>query len=825
MTSASAHAAATPPLSSSCFHCGEPVPPGSTWTVAYHQSLQPVCCIGCQSIANAIISAGAQSYYEQRSAQGLDIQTLESLAPWAQLLDDPQWNAQHVQLNDQAQENVLASAQTTLAIEGLRCGACAWLIEKILAQTPGVVRARANASTARLFIEWQPTRIALSAIAQQIHRVGYALLPLGSAPLEQMRRASDRIALRRLFVAGLASAQIMMYAYPEYLEGGGLDDDIRSLMRTASLLITIPVMVYSATPFFESAWRAVRQRQLSMDVPVSLGLIIAFTASVWAWMRHTGEVYFDSVSMFVFLLLGARWVEAKIRARTSSQREKLATALPTLAHRIAPDVADVAPWNLRIGDRVRVNSGDRLPADGLLRSATTDVDQSWLTGEALPVTRHRGDRMTEGSVNLGPAIEIDIDTPPSQGTLSRLSQLAEQAATDRPRWVAWADRIGGYFTAGILVLTVGLIAVSIGLGQGVQQWLPSVIAVLVVTCPCALSMAGPAAYAAALARLLEGGIAVSSSQTLERLTAVRDVIFDKTGTLTDPSRSDVQMGFGDPALWPTIAAIAQESAHPLAQAIAHTARREMSARGLRPLAKRPEHSQSHAGLGIHGDLDGQHLRLGAQHFVQSDPPVSTTAPWPADCTVFFSIDGVIRAGFSIQDTLRPESLPVVQRMRAFGMRVWCLSGDQPQRVARLAQSLSLDPAQAIGHCTPDAKKERVKALQDQGHITLMVGDGHNDAPVLAQADVSIAVNSAAPLARQKADIYLVGTRLTAVADTIGIAHRAHRILNQNLAWALAYNVVAIPFAALGMISPLVASVGMAASSLLVVLNSARLLRH
>ncbi len=806
-----------------CFHCGEPVPADTHWNVTYRGEDRAMCCIGCQAIAKAIIDAGAASYYENRSTEALDAKTLESLAPWALLLNDPQWTAQHVQSDPTESTH----AQTTLAIDGLRCGACAWLIEKILAQTPGVLRAQANASTERLFVQWNTAITDLATIAQRVGSVGYALLPIGSTPIENIRRTSERKALRRLFIAGLSSAQIMMYAYPEYLEGGGLDDDVRSLMRTASLLITVPVMVYSATPFFESAWRMLKQRRLGMDVPVSLGLLIAFFASVWSWATNTGEVYFDSVSMFVFLLLGARWIEAKIRARTSAQRERLSTAIPALAQRVSPSPGAVAPWNLQINDVVRIGSGERVAADGRLLSERTELDCSWLTGESLPVAIARGERVTEGSINLGPAIEICIDTPVSQGTLSRLSQLAEQAATDRPQWIAWADRVGAIFTAAILLITAALIIVSVLQGVAVADWLPAVIAVLVVTCPCALSMAGPTAYAAALAKLLENGIAVSNSQTLERLTSVSDVVFDKTGTLTDPTHADVTMVFGAPTLWPLVAAVAAESSHPLAIAIARTARKEISARHLAWRPSSQEHSQFHAGLGVSTVIQGDQIRLGALHFV-ADPSDARARPDTAaaasQCTVFLSVNGELRAGFSIDDTPRPEAASVIANVKQLGHSPWCLSGDQQPRVDRIAQALDIPADQAVGQCTPSQKKERVGALQASGHVVMMVGDGHNDAPVLAQADVSIAVFSAAPLAKQKADIFLLHPNLSGVADVTRIALRARQLLNQNLAWALAYNLVAIPFAAAGMISPLVASIGMAASSLLVVLNSARLLR-
>ena len=806
-----------------CFHCGEPIPTGSHWQVLIKGQSRQMCCIGCQSIAQAIVDAGATSYYEQRTDLGLDVKTLESLAPWTTLLDDPDWTAQHVRRSEQ-------QSQTTLVIEGLRCGACAWLIEKILIQTPGVISARANATNARLALTWDPHQTSLSAIAEKVSRIGYALLPVGSAPLETSRRQSDRLALRRLFVAGLSSAQIMMYAYPEYLEGGALDGDIRSLMRTASMLITVPVMVYSATPFFESAWRMLRQRRLGMDVPVSLGLWIAFIASMWAWWTNEGEVYFDSVSMFVFLLLGSRWIEGRIRARTSAQRERLATAIPVLAHRISPHPGDVAAWTLRPGDRVRVKSGDRIPADGLLLSPLTDVDNAWLTGESLPVPVRAGERVNEGAINLGPEIELQIETSVADGTLSRLSQLAEQAAADRPNWVNWADRLGARFTAGILLLTASLIGGSIAMNIPMQQWLASVIAVLVVTCPCALSMAGPAAYAAALARLLESGVAISSAQTLEKLTVITDVIFDKTGTLTEPMQSRVVMHWGDPTLWPTALAIAAESRHPIAMAIAHaahTAHVAQSAQSHQAQTTAParlETVQQHAGLGVSGLMNGQRVQLGSARFVDPSGAQSKTLSAVPSCTVFLAIDGIVVAGFEILDQPRPEATKTITRLRQDGKAVWCLSGDRRDRVNAFAAQIDLPLAQVLSDATPDAKQSFVRHQQTTGARVLMVGDGLNDAPVLAQADVSIAVKSAAPLARQKADIYLLREGLDGVTQSLFVARQAKRILNQNLAWALAYNIIAIPFAAAGLISPLLASVGMAASSLLVVLNSSRLLK-
>lgn len=788
------------------------MPQGTNFHVEIDGNHQPMCCIGCQSVAQAIVAAGAQSFYSQRSAPGLDAQRLEALSPWTDLLDDQEWTQRHVHQADQ--NNALL--ETTLAIEGLRCGACAWLIEKTLSHTPGVHAVRANASTERLFIRWDPTTAPLSKIAKRVLAIGYAVLPISSAPIEASRRQADRKSLRRLFVAGLSAAQIMMYAYPEYMEGGGLEDDVRSLMRTASMLITVPVMVYSATPFFDSARRALGQGRLNMDVPVSLGLWIAFIASLWAWWTNTGEVYFDSVSMFVFLLLGSRWIEARVRDKTSAQRQRLATALPSLAHRISPDPGSIAAWNLRCGDIIVVKSGERIPADGLLRSPITDVDTSWLTGESLPVRVAQGGRLTEGAINLGPEIEVLMDTKGSEGTLARLSQLAEAAAADRPQWVAWADRIGARFTAALLLISGGITAVFVASGAQASEWIPALIAILVVTCPCALSMAGPTAYAAALARLLEQGVAVANAATLERLLRVTDVVFDKTGTLTDPAGSSVKMVFGSAQDQALAQQIAAASTHPLARAIA----------AIAPWPAQPPNLSAitqHAGLGLSGLQGDVVIRLGSLSFTAQGQSASAS-DLPTDCTVFLSINGQVTAGFAITDQPRPEAAALIEQLRTQGKTIWCASGDRQDRVQQLAKTLGLNPSHALAEQTPAMKQTFVAQRQREGRIVAMIGDGHNDAPVLAQADVSLAMQGAAPLAQQKADVYCLRPGLFGVAQAMETAHRARKILRQNLTWAVAYNLVAIPFAAAGFITPLLASIGMAASSLLVVLNSSRLLR-
>jgi Cu2+-exporting ATPase len=794
---------------------------GSDFFVRIQNQKKPMCCIGCKAVAQTIVDAGAVSFYERRSSLSVEFNRLEALRPWIDLLADPAWSEQHVHKIS----GDIGHHQTTLALEGLRCGACAWLIERTLGQLDGVIQVRANASTERLYLQWMPSRISLPAIAQKIMTIGYAVLPVSSTSLEAHRQLSRRRALQRIFIAGLSAAQIMMYAYPEYLEGGSLEPEIRSLMRTASMLITTPVMLFSAQPFFESAYRAIAQRRLNMDVPVSLGLLIAFGASLWAWWTNTGEVYFDSVSMFVFLLLVSRWIESKIQDKAASQRTRLAATLPSVARRLQPNPGDVAVWNLQLGDIILVRSGERLPADGVLLSEQTDLDTSWLTGESLPVHVLRHAVLTEGSINLGPEITMRIHLKPSEGTLTRLSQMAEAAAADRPNWLVWADEIGAKFTAALLLLSVTITLIFVSLGVSVSIWLSALIAILVVTCPCALSMAGPTAYAAALARLLERGIAVSSATSIEKLLSISDVVFDKTGTLTEPTAASVQMVFGSKDHQQLAQRIAAQSHHPISIAIARMPANTSNDVSQHFKVSTPELSEiiQFAGLGLSAMHEERLVRLGSLSFVTQGSPVSLTSMQRNACSVYLSINGELVAGFSIGDEPRTEAAALIKELKNLGITVWCLSGDSQQRVNTCAASLGIPSNHVFAEQTPELKRALVVQLQQQGRRVLMVGDGYNDAPVLAQADLSIAVQGAAALAQQKADIYCLTPGLSCVPRLLESASQTRRILRQNIAWAVVYNLLAIPFAAAGMITPLLASAGMALSSLVVVLNSGRLL--
>jgi len=791
-----------------------------------------MCCPGCKAVAEAIVGAGAEQYYRQRTEQALEPGRLAQLSPWADLLEDPAWTSRHVQ--EQASGAGRTVRQTTLAIEGLRCGACAWLIEKILLDLSGVLQAQANAVTARLRLVWDPSITSLKVMTNALLAYGYAAVPIGASALESHRQAAERQQNRRLFVAGLGWAQVMMLAMPEYVGAGPIDPEHLDLLRGASLVITLPVLLYSGAPFWRSAWSVLRQGRLNMDVPITLGLWLAFLGSVAGLFAQAEHVYFESVTMFLFFVLTARQLEARIRRRTLRRREQIALDPPALAYRVAPEAATVPPWRLAVGDTIRVPSGERFPADARLCSAVADIDLSSLTGELKPVSRVAGEVCPEGAINLGAEAQAEVVSDSASGSLARLAQLAEAAAAQRPRWTDWADAIAARFTVGVLVVAAVSLAWGVLVGESFDDWLPRIVAILVVSCPCALSVAGPSAYAASLARLLERGVAISEPDTLEKAWALRHLVFDKTGTLTEPQASSVkshwmaESAITQTEAWRLIAALTASSHHPLARAMALAAQSSLAeatrlgdARAAEPLAL--EGTVQRAGLGLEAMVDGQQVRLGSASFVglvDSSP----CDPTLGVATLFLSYGQTVVAAFWLADTLRPEAKALVASVKAKGMTPWIFSGDAPSRVWAVADAVGIPRDHAVGGLSPEEKKVRLAALQSEGDRVAMVGDGVNDAPVLAQADLSFAVSGSAPLAQQRADAYLLAPGLTGVGTFLHLALRTRAILRQNVVWAIGYNLVAIPFAAVGWVPPVWAAIGMAGSSLLVMANAARLMK-
>jgi Cu2+-exporting ATPase len=626
--------------------------------------------------------------------------------------------------------------------------------------------------------------------------------------------------------------QVMMYAIPVYLADGDMTPDIEQLMRWASLILTVPVIGYSAAPFFVSAWRDLKLHRVGMDVPVALGVGAAFAASVWATLIAAGEVYFDSVTMFVFFLLSGRYLEMMARQKAARSVETLARAIPAFATRLAawPGSTDgerIAVAELCAGDAVQIRPGETVPADGFVLEGESAADESLLTGESRPVPKMVGDALIGGSVNTASPLVMRVERVGEATRVAAIQRLMERAAAEKPRLVEMADRVAGRFIVALLVLAVGTALAWWWIDASRALWV--FVAVLVVSCPCALSLATPAALTVATGALAARGVLVTRGHAIEALARADRFIFDKTGTLTlgrmalvevIPIRDDAARALA------LAAALERGSEHPIARALAAGAAGADS--GEANAAMAAEGLRATTGAGVEGSIEGRVWRLGRPAFVGAAhgtalPADIETKVGAGDTVIALGNEEGWQAFFRLSDGLRPEAAGMASRLKAAGIKLSIFSGDLPAAAARVGAALGI--ADTRGGLSPEDKHAALRALQEAGETVAMVGDGVNDAPVLAQAQVSIAMGGGADLARANADVVLLGNDLQALPEGLALARRTVRIVKQNLVWAFAYNFLAIPLAMAGWVTPWMAGIGMSASSLLVVLNALRLQRN
>jgi len=801
-----------------CYHCGLPIPPGVDLTVEIDGQPRAMCCAGCQAVAQAIVANGLTDYYRHRDA--LPESPREALPAALEelgLFDHPEVQKNFVRPIG-AHER-----EASLILEGITCAACVWLNEAHLAKQPGVTAVDINYATRRARVRWDTRVTQLSTLLSAIQAIGYRAHPYDATKSEQLAQQERRTAQWRLFVAGFGMMQVMMYAVPVYLADGDMTPDIERLMRWASLLLTLPVMVYSAAPFFVSAWRDLRLRRVGMDVPVALGVGSAFLASVWATLIGAGEVYFDSVTMFVFFLLGGRYLEMMARQKATRGIEALSRAIPAFAERLphwpAGEAERVAVAHLAPGDVVRVKPGETIPGDGVILDGESSVDESLLTGESRPAARRIGEAVVGGSVNVASPLTIRLERVGEATRLASIRRLMEQAAAEKPALVLLADRIAQRFVWALLALALATGIYWLQADPARALWI--CVAVLVVSCPCALSLATPAALTVATGALAKIGVLVTRGHAIETLARANQWIFDKTGTLTlgRPAVSDfgIAAGLDAERVFAEVRALEQASEHPLARALCAKIGAGETARAVRLRAV--------TGQGVEAVVADRPLRIGAPAFVAAlhgQPLPEAARRWleAGDGVVLLGDAAGWRAWFRISDELRPGAREALAQLARLNTRVTILSGDAPETVAKVAQTLKVRDHR--GGMTPEAKHAAVREIQAGGATVAMVGDGVNDAPVLAQAHVSIAMGSGADLARSQADVVLLADDLAALAKGVALARRTLRIIRQNLGWAFAYNLVAIPLAMTGWVTPWMAGIGMSASSLLVVLNALRL---
>ncbi len=708
-----------------------------------------------------------------------------------------------------------------IAVDGMHCAACAPAIEAALRGVPGVVDAEVNGATQRARVRWTPGGTQVGELVRAVQALGYRAWPAQLGSSRVARRDEQRAALWRLFVAGFCMMQVMMYATPAYVAAPGeITPDIDALLRWASWLLTIPVVLFCARPWFSGAWRDLRAKRIGMDVPVALGIAVTFVASTGAAFDPAGvfgrEVYFDSLTMFVFFLLGGRWLELRARRATLGALDTLVQRSADAVERLRDDgsLESVAAQELRVGDRVRVRAGQAFPVDGRLgASSATQVDEAMLTGESLPLPRRAGDAVLAGSVNVTSPVVLHVERVGPDTRHAQIVALVERAAFERPALARAADRVAQPFLWGVLLLAAGAAAVWSWIDPSRSVWVA--VSVLVVTCPCALSLATPSALLAATGALARRGVWVQRLAALENLAQADVFVFDKTGTLTEDRLvlSDVRWfdTRGERAGRAEAMALAGASLHPVARALAQ----------VWPDASPAVLERIHevAGQGVEGfDAAGRCWRLGSAAFAGGAHATLTEA----HTTSWLSCDGAVLACFAFDEALRADARATIAALHRAGVHTLLLSGDRGAAARRVGHELGLGAVHASA--SPEDKLARVAALQTQGHRVAMVGDGINDAPVLARADVSVAMGSGTALARTHADLTLQSGRLSELLAARALARRMVRVVRQNLAWAALYNAACVPLALTGWLPPWAAGLGMATSSLAVVLNAQRLRR-
>lgn len=769
-----------------------------------------MCCHGCQAVAESIVENGLQDYYSYRTelpktAEELVPDELRQLA----LYDHPEVQKSFVL------EHGHQFKEASLILEGITCAACIWLNERHLKQLKGVTSVAFNYASQRARISWNEQEIKLSDILAEIRKLGYNAHPFSAQQQDALRQQQRKQDFKRLAVAGLSAAQVMMTAVALYAgPAQGLEFATAQLLRWFSLVMTIPAMTYAAWPFYRAAWRGIVIRRIGMDVPIVLGLLTGFGGSIWATLSGQGVVYYDTITMLIFFLLGTRFLERNAREKSIEAAENLLRLAPAMATQLLDGSQQLVPvMQLQAGDIILAKPGETIAADGIVASGESSVDESLLTGESRPLSKVLGDHVFAGSINYESPLTIEVTAVAENTMLAGISRLLDRAQAEKPRLAEAADKVAAYFTSALLV------AVTI---TGLVWWqlepqrvLEIVLTVLVVSCPCALSLAAPAAFAAAGSHLVQRGVLLTRGHALESLAKITHIAFDKTGTLT----------LGKPALLQTevyanmeageclrlAASLESQSEHPLAKGLIAAVQHQL----LYPVAEQI----NVPGQGVVGVINGVRYSLGNIRLSPLAAELPVGCP-PSATVIWLSTEDKLLAAFILADQPRPQAAELVQQLQGAGLQVSILSGDSTQAVQHFANSIGITSWQA--GLSPEQKLEQLRLLQQRGEVVAMVGDGINDAPVLAGAQVSIAMGSGTQMARATGDIVLLTENLLELAHTVTTSRFGISVIRQNFAWALGYNLIALPFAAAGLISPWMAAIGMSVSSLVVVLNALRL---
>ncbi len=816
---------------SHCYHCGLPVPEGAHYPVKIQGQQRSMCCAGCQAVAQSIMDAGLEDFYQHRTENApTGRELIPEVLKETQLYDNPEIQKRFVRCEA---DNVKEAA---LILEGITCAACVWLNEKHIKALDGVIDVQVNYSNHRARVRWDDSKIQLSQILQAVTQIGYIAHPYDPNRQQEVIDRERKMQLRRIGLAGVLGMQVMMFSIALYAgEWWGIEQQFRYLFYWVNLALTLPVLLYSAEPFFRSAWRDITHKQAGMDVPVSLGISLAFIGSVWTTFnaQSTGHVYYDSIVMFVFFLLTGRYFELLARQRSAQVAETLVRVMPTMATRLNETKSGeltqelVLVAELNVNDKILVKAGESIPADGIVLAGQSSVDESLLTGESYPLMKTVEQEVIGGTINIESPLQIKVTKLGTDTILSHILRLLERAQSEKPAITRLADQVASYFVLAVLILAVLVASYWWMQNPHTDTWFVTTLAVLVVTCPCALSLATPTAITAATGTLTRSGLLVTRGHALETLAKANHFVFDKTGTLTQGRLQVLEIHclahWSEQTCLAYAVALEQHSEHPVATALLQT----FNQSEMISLKIHATDVINQIGAGLSGKIGKEAFYIGTLDFIYSKTNLALNSNVKYDLLqkchslVLLADKQHIYAAFILGDTLREGAKELIQTLLQQGKQVSLLSGDHRAVVENVARQVGIEQ---IGYdLTPENKLQRVRHLQSSGAIVAMIGDGVNDAPVLAQAAVSIAMGSGTQVARASADMILLTEQLPNLLIGVETARKTLIIIRQNMLWAIGYNLLVLPAAAMGYIAPWMAAIGMSLSSLLVVSNALRLI--
>jgi Cu2+-exporting ATPase len=808
-------------MTQKCFHCNEAVPTGISLFVAIDNLEQPMCCIGCQAVAQTIVDNGLTQYYSVRTEPANKGQSLipEQLQK-NKLLDEAVLQNEFIYQENDTKEAILT-------VDGISCAACAWLIEMQLDKLSGLLSISVNATTQRATVKWKHEELKLSEILIAIENIGYHALPFKANEAELLNKKQSKAFIKRLGISGILMMQVMMIAVGLYFGAfSDMSDDHKAYFRWVCFILTTPIITYGAFPFYTGAINAIKMKRLSMDVPVSIAITLAFSASAWATVTRQGEVYFESVAMFTFLLLIGKFLEFRARSRAAQVSANLLKLMPMTAIKLTTLKVDgeqtkyneelIAAKQLIVDDLVLIKPGEVVPADGIIISGVSQLNEAMLSGEQLPISKSVNDSVFAGTINGDGNITVQVKQATSHSFLSQLIRLSEQSQAHKPKLAQLSDKIAQYFVAIILITSI---CTAIYWHQHLPEeafWIT--LSVLVATCPCALSLATPTGLTCATTRLNKEGIMIKGGHVMETIPQINCFAFDKTGTLTTGEfqihHVEMFSSHSEDEVLRIAAALEAHSEHPIAKPF--TAHRDFTINAT--------NVEVYSGKGVSGIVNDSTYTIGKSSWVSSllaNAQVSESENFQqANCTLIK--DNQVIAAFYLIDKVRDDAKTVIEELNKT-CRTMLLSGDSQQACDKLAGSLSLSSIE--GSLSAKDKMEIIKKAQKAGDLKVaMTGDGVNDSPVFGAAHISLAMGCGADITKSGADVILLNNKLSSINTLIKVAHKTRRIIIQNYLWAFGYNAIVLPLAVAGFITPYMAVIGMSASSILVITNSLRLLK-